>query len=139
MGSGGGLDQEKLKDEYKRVRGKTGSFKVKNQKMNAQSFVAKTKPRSDVSKVTPQLPPAQNQETEESTQKPEMDKTLALVASKLSAVDKNVQQTAKYLNQKDKTEEKDKKEERYAKGQAAKEARENRTEKNITKKQISSF
>jgi hypothetical protein len=58
-----------------------------------------------------------------------MDKTLALVASKLSTVDKNVQQTAKYLNQKDKSEEKDKKEERYAKGQAAKEAKENRTEK----------
>ncbi len=122
-------DAELVSNEYKRIKGSTGKFKVKSKKINAQSFVAKTKPRSDVSKVIPQLPPAQNQETEESTQKPEMDKTLALVASKLSTVDKNVQQTAKYLNQKDKTEEKDKKEERYIKGQAAKEARENRTEK----------
>jgi len=43
-------DAELLTNEYKRIKGSTGKFKVKSQKIKAQSFVAKTKPSSSVKK-----------------------------------------------------------------------------------------
>ncbi len=131
MGSGGGLDQGKLKDEYKRVRGKTGKFKVKNQKITPSSFVAKTKPSTAVATVTPKLPPAAPQEEVTQVVDPKRqsaDKTFALIASKLEIVDKNVQETAAYLTKKDKSEKKEKDAAKKEAQDAATAERENRTE-----------
>ncbi len=131
MGSGGGLDQGKLKDEYKRVRGKTGKFKVKNQKITPSSFVAKTKPSTAVATVTPKLPPAAPQEEVTQVVDPKRqsaDKTFALIASKLEIVDKNVQETAAYLTKKDVAEKKEKDAAKKEAQDVATAERENRTE-----------
>ena len=118
-------------EERSRVRGKTGSFKVKSKKINAQSFVAKTKPTSSVKKVTPLLPSVTPQETEQPIQ-PErqgMDKTLALIASKLNSVDKNVQQTTRNLQDKDAAENKQKNQDRLTAENTAAQRKEERIER----------
>jgi hypothetical protein len=118
-------------EERSRVRGKTGSFKVKSKKINAQSFVAKTKPSSYVKKVTPLLPSVTPQETEQPIQ-PErqgMDKTLALIASKLNSVDKNVQQTTRNLQDKDAAENKQKNQDRLTAENTAAQRKEERIER----------
>jgi hypothetical protein len=118
-------------EERSRVRGKTGSFKVKSKKINAQSFVAKTKPTSSVEKVTPLLPSVTPQETEQPIQ-PErqgMDRTLALIASKLNSVDKNVQQTTRNLQNKDAAENKQKNQDRLTAENTAAQRKEERIER----------
>ena len=124
-------DAELLTNEYKRVKGNTGKFKVKSQKIKAQSFVAKTKPNSSVEKVTPLLPSVTPQETEQPIQ-PErqgMDKTLALIASKLNSVDKNVQQTTSNLQNKDAAENKQKNQDRITAENTAAQRKEERIER----------
>ena len=124
-------DAELLTNEYKRIKGSTGKFKVKSQKIKAQSFVAKTKPNSSVEKVTPLLPSVTPQETEQPIQ-PErqgMDKTLALIASKLNSVDKNVQQTTSNLQNKDAAENKQKNQDRLTAENAAAQRKEERIER----------
>ena len=124
-------DAELLTNEYKRIKGSTGKFKVKSQKIKAQSFVAKTKPSSSVKKVTPLLPSVTPQETEQPIQ-PErqgMDKTLALIASKLNSVDKNVQQTTSNLQNKDVAENKQKNQDRLTAENTAAQRKEERVER----------
>ena len=124
-------DAELLTNEYKRIKGSTGKFKVKSQKIKAQSFVAKTKPSSSVKKVTPLLPSVTPQETEQPIQ-PErqgMDKTLALIASKLNSVDKNVQQTTSNLQNKDAAESKQKNQDRLTAENTAAQRKEERIER----------
>jgi hypothetical protein len=124
-------DAELLTNEYKRIKGSTGKFKVKSQKIKAQSFVAKTKPTSSVKKVTPLLPSVTPQETEQPIQ-PErqgMDKTLALIASKLNSVDKNVQQTTSNLQNKDVAENKQKNQDRLTAENTAAQRKEERIER----------
>jgi len=124
-------DAELLTNEYKRIKGSTGKFKVKSQKIKAQSFVAKTKPSSSVKKVTPLLPSVTPQETEQPIQ-PErqgMDKTLALIASKLNSVDKNVQQTTSNLQNKDAAENKQKNQDRLVAENTAAQRKEERIER----------
>jgi hypothetical protein len=124
-------DAELLTNEYKRIKGSTGKFKVKSQKIKAQSFVAKTKPSSSVKKVTPLLPSVTPQETEQPIQ-PErqgMDKTLALIASKLNSVDKNVQQTTRNLQDKDAVENKQKNQDRLTAENTAAQRKEERIER----------
>jgi hypothetical protein len=124
-------DAELLTNEYKRVKGNTGKFKVKSQKIKSQSFVAKTKPSSSVKKVTPLLPLVTPQETEQPIQ-PErqgMDKTLALIASKLNSVDKNVQQTTSNLQNKDAAENKQKNQDRLTAENTAAQRKEERIER----------
>ena len=124
-------DAELLTNEYKRIKGSTGKFKVKSQKIKVQSFVAKTKPSSSVKKVTPLLPSVTPQETEQPIQ-PErqgMDKTLALIASKLNSVDKNVQQTTRNLQDKDAAENKQKNQDRLTAENTAAQRKEERIER----------
>ena len=124
-------DAELLTNEYKRVKGNTGKFKVKSQKIKAQSFVAKTKPTSSVEKVTPLLPSVTPQETEQPIQ-PErqgMDRTLALIASKLNSVDKNVQQTTNNLQNKDAVENKQKNQDRITAENTVAQRKEERIER----------
>ena len=124
-------DAELLTNEYKRIKGSTGKFKVKSQKIKAQSFVAKTKSSSSVKKVTPLLPSVTPQETEQPIQ-PErqgMDKTLALIASKLNSVDKNVQQTTRNLQDKDAAENKQKNQDRLTAENTAAQRKEERIER----------
>ena len=124
-------DAELLTNEYKRIKGSTGKFKVKSQKIKAQSFVAKTKPSSSVKRVTPLLPSVTPQETEQPIlpERQGMDKTLALIASKLNSVDKNVQQTTRNLQDKDAAENKQKNQDRLTAENTAAQRKEERIER----------
>jgi Skp family chaperone for outer membrane proteins len=124
-------DAELISDEYKRIKGSTGKFKVNSKKINVQSFVAKTKPSSSVVSVTPLLPSVTPQETEQPIQ-PErqgMDETLALIASKLNSVDKNVQQTTRNLQDKDAAENAQKNQDRLTAENTAAQRKEDRIER----------
>ena len=124
-------DAELISDEYKRIKGSTGKFKVNSKKINVQSFVAKTKPSSSAVSVTPLLPSVTPQETEQPIQ-PErqgMDETLALIASKLNSVDKNVQQTTSNLQNKDAAENAQKNQDRLTAENTAAQRKEERIER----------
>ena len=132
MGSGMGLDQEKLKEEYKRVRGKTGRFTVKNQKIKAESFVGKKKTTEPVSKVRrPLLMPSPSVRVDQpiKDEGQSNDEIMGLLVAKLNAVDKNVQNTAENLKQKDEIEEKEKEKDRIAAGKAEDTRREEKIER----------
>jgi len=128
---GDGGDAELISDEYKRIKGSTGKFKVNSKKINVQSFVAKTKPSSSAVSVTPLLPSVTPQEVEQPIQ-PERqgtDETLALIASKLNSVDKNVQQTTSNLQNKDAAENAQKNQDRLTAENTAAQRKEDRIER----------
>ena len=130
MGSGLGLDQEKLKDEFKRVRGKTGKFTVKNQKIKAETFVSnKKKPTSSARVVTPipLLPGEIDEDIQPERQS--FDKTIALLAGKLNSVDSNVKQTTENLQKKDAVEAKQNEQDRITAERTANNERETRSER----------
>ena len=132
MGSGLGLDQEKLKDEFKRVRGKTGKFTVKNQKIKAESFVSNKKKPTSSSRVVTPIPLLPGQVDEDiKPERQSFDKTIALLAGKLNSVDRNVQQTAENIRSKDIAEEEQSERDRLDREDLANQQRENRIERKI--------
>ena len=130
MGSGMGLDQGKLRDEFKRVRGKTGKFTVKNQKIKAETFVSnKKKPSSSARVVTP-IPLLPGQVDEDiKPERQSFDKTIALLAGKLNSVDSNVRQTTENLQKKDAVETKQDEQDRIDAERTVNNERETRTER----------
>lgn len=130
MGSGLGLDQGKLRDEFNRVKGKTGKFTVKNQKIKAETFVSsKKKPSSSARVVTP-IPLLPGQVDEDiKPERQSFDKTIALIAGKLNNVDNNVQQTVENIRQKDVVEEEQAERDRLDKEDLINQQRENRIER----------
>jgi hypothetical protein len=130
MGSGMGLDQGKLRDEFKRVKGKTGKFTVKNQKIKAETFVAnKKKPSASARVVTP-IPLLPGEVDEDiKPERQSFDKTIALLAGKLNSVDSNVKQTTENLQKKDAVEAKQDEQDRIDAERTANNERETRTER----------
>ena len=130
---GGQVDSgssELLTDEFKRIKEKSGKFTVKNQKIKAATFVAKKKEPSSSARVVTPIP-LLPQEVDEDI-KPErqsVDKTFALIASKLNSVDNNVQQTTKNIQKKDDIEKKQDDRERIDAEIAGNQERENITER----------
>jgi hypothetical protein len=121
---------EILTDEFKRIKEKSGKFTVKNQKIKAATFVAKKKEPSSSARVVTPIP-LLPQEVDEDI-KPErqsVDKTFALIASKLNSVDNNVQQTTKNIQKKDDIEKKQDDRERIDTEIAGNQERENITER----------
>ena len=130
MGSGMGLDQGKLRDEFKRVRGKTGKFTVKNQKIKAETFVSNKKKPSSSAKVVTPIPLLPGQVDEDiKPERQSFDKTIALLAGKLNSVDSNVKQTTENLQKKDVLEAKQDEQDRIDAERTANNERETRTER----------
>jgi len=128
---------QKVTEEYKRVKGKSGRFKAKGKKIKAGSFIGgrtAVDPKSggggkgaDIKKY---LPPAGNKSgaiVKSPTGKLAQD-PLAIVATKITEVNKNVKTVADTVGKKEKEEKKSKKEGRIAAEKASKRERENRAE-----------
>ena len=130
MGSGIGLDQDKLREEYKRVKGKTGKFTVRNQKIKAETFVSNKKKPSSSSRVVTPVPLLPGEIDEDiKPERQSLDKTVALIASKLNSVDSNVQQTVDNIQKKDAVEAKQDEQDRIELERTTFKERENRTER----------
>ena len=130
MGSGIGLDQDKLREEYKRVKGKTGKFTVRNQKIKAETFVSNKKKPSSSSRVVTPVPLLPGEIDEDiKPERQSLDKTVALIASKLNSVDSNVQQTVDNIQKKDAVEAKQDEQDRIELERTTSKERENRTER----------
>jgi LmbE family N-acetylglucosaminyl deacetylase len=130
MGSGLGLDQSKLRDEFKRVKGKTGKFTVRNQKIKAETFVSNKKKPSSSSRVVTPVPLLPGEIDEDiKPERQSLDKTVALIASKLNSVDSNVQQTVDNIQKKDAVEAKQDEQDRIDAERTANNERETRTER----------
>jgi len=86
---------ELLTNEFKRVKGKTGRFKVKAQKIKAESFVAKKKQPTTTRKPLKALPgtvgpkPAQIKPVAE-PQEEKVDQSMKLLADKISDANNNI-------------------------------------------------
>lgn len=121
---------EILTDEFKRVKGKTGKFTVKNQKIKAETFVANKKKPSSSAKVVTPIPLLPGEIDEDiQPERQSFDKTIALLAGKLNSVDSNVQQTTQNLKKKDKVESKQDEQDRINVERSVNKERENRTER----------
>jgi len=123
-------DNELLNNEYKRIKKKSGKFTVKNQKIKAATFVAKKKePSSSAMVVTPISLLPKEADKDIKPEKQSVDKTFALIASKLNSVDNNVRQITKNIEKKDAIEKKQDDRERIDKEIAGNQERENITER----------
>lgn len=86
---------ELLTNEFKRVKGKTGRFKVKAQKIKAESFVAKKKEPTTAKKPLKALPgtvgpkPAQIKPAAEPKEE-KVDQSMKLLAGKISDANNNI-------------------------------------------------
>jgi len=84
-------DVELLTNEFKRVKSKTGKFKVKGQKVKTESFVGKKKtttPKVDAKKL---LPPAKIKTEELKTEtKDDIQEELIPLSSSLAEIEKNL-------------------------------------------------
>ena len=138
---------EEITNEYKRVKGKTGRFKVKSEKIKAESFVARPKPSTKPEmkalpgKVIPSKPVKPQVEKVVKERQEEQSNTkdvFELLASKIQQVDENVQKTAGILMKEDKIEEQEKEKERVTVEKAGKKKREEKIEKNNTLKMVTS-
>ena len=125
-------DAELISNEFKRVKGSTGKFKVNGQKIKAESFVGKKKTTEPVSKVRRSLlmpSPSVRVDQPIKDEGQSNDEIMGLLVAKLNAVDKNVQNTAENLKQKDEIEEKEKEKDRIAAGKAEDSRREEKIER----------
>ena len=121
---------ELLTDEFKRIKGKTGKFTVKNQKIKADTFVAKKKEPSSAARVVTPIPLLPEEVDEDiKPERQSVDKTLALIASKLNIVSNNVQQTTKNIQKKDAIKTKQDERERIDTEIAANQEREDKAER----------
>lgn len=93
-----------LTEEFKRVKGKTGRFKVKSQKIKKESFVGKKKPT--VSKAVKALPGKVTPKdvVDVTPESPKTDETLQEVSAKLAKVSNNVGDVIKTLSKQNKEE-----------------------------------
>jgi muramidase (phage lysozyme) len=125
-------DAELISNEFKRVKGSTGKFKVNGQKIKAESFVGKKKTTEPVSKVRRSLlmpSPSVRVDQPIKDEGQSNDEIMGLLVAKLNAVDKNVQNTAENLKQKDEIEEKEKEKDRIAAGKVEDSRREEKIER----------
>lgn len=120
-------------EEFKRVKNKTGRFKVKGQKVRASSFVAKKKekPSGASSFVAGYLPGRGGA----LVKTPKAEDPGALVATKLSEVNKNVKSAVDSFAKTQKEEKKSKDAERVAASRDAKTAKEEASEAKSIRKQ----
>ena len=125
-------DAELISNEFKRVKGSTGKFKVNGQKIKTESFVGKKKTTEPVSKVRRSLlmpSPSVRVDQPIKDEGQSNDEIMGLLVAKLNAVDKNVQNTAENLKQKDEIEEKEKEKDRIAAGKVEDSRREEKIER----------
>ena len=126
---GGQVDSgssELLTEEFKRIKGKTGKITVNKQKIKADTFVAKKKEPSSAARVVTPIPLLPEEvEKDIKPERQSVDKTLALIASKLNIVSNNVQQTTENIQKKDTIETKQDKQERIDTEITANKEREN--------------
>ena len=96
-------ETELLTDEFKRVKGNTGRFKVQRQKINFQSFVNDTKPEKTEEQSQPQRaqiasgtaevkqqPEVQPEEEEKEDKIQGIQKFLGGISDKLAEIEKNL-------------------------------------------------
>ena len=122
-------------EEFKRVKNKTGRFKVKGQKVRASSFVAKRKEKtSGASSFVAGYLPGRGGAL---VKTPKAEDPGALVADKLFEVNKNVKGAVDSFAKTQKEEKKSKDAERVAASRAAKTAREEASEAKSIRKQTS--
>ena len=127
-------DAELISNEYKRIKGSTGKFKVKGQKIKAESFVGKKK-TDPVSKIRrPLLKPISYTKVDQpiKDEGQSNDEIIGLLVSKLNNVDKNVQNTAENIQKKDEAEEAQGEKDRISAEKVADERREQKTERKVT-------
>ena len=121
-----------LTDEFKRVKSKTGRFKVKGQKIKKESFVGKKKPT--VTKAIKALPgrvtPKDTVDAEVITPegKEPIDEVLGQLALKLNKVDENVKKIINTSVEKEKEEKETQDDERIETDKEKKSAKEKKRE-----------
>lgn len=134
-----------LQEEIKRIRGKTGRFKVKGQKIKKESFVGKKK-SSGISIVKGALPGAvRAKDVRPVTPEPVTPETkavgdpLALISDKISKVSDNVKEAVEFFAKSEKQKKKVANKERVAKDAATKQEKENKAEGIRTRTRIPSI
>ena len=107
-----------LTDEFKRVKSKTGRFKVKSQKIKKESFVGKKKATpSAIVKVTPGALKKDSVDVRPETKA--TDETLQIISTKLGKVNNNVAEAIKSFSEQNKAEAKAEEKKRVAEDRAA--------------------
>ena len=133
---------ELLTDEFKRVKSKTGRFKVKGQKIKKESFVGKKKPA--VAKSIKALPgrvtPKDTVDAEVITpdSKEPIDEVLGQLALKLNKVDDNVKKIVNTTIEQQKEEKETQDDERIEVDKEKKRAKEKKRESTGLTKTVSS-
>lgn len=133
---------ELLTDEFKRVKSKTGRFKVKGQKIKKESFVGKKKPA--VAKSIKALPgrvtPKDTVDAEVITPdgKEPIDEVLGQLALKLNKVDDNVKKIVNTTIEQQKEEKETQDDERIEEDKEKKRAKEKKRESTGLTKTVSS-
>ena len=123
---------ELLTNEFKKVKGKTGRFKVKARSIRAESFVAKKKEATTSKVAKPVLAlkgekPLQIKPTEETNDA--LDQAIKLLAGKISEVDEKVKEVIDTNNKKNKLEKKQDEKTRIRDDKSRKIIREERSER----------
>lgn len=125
---------ELLTNEFKRVKGKTGRFKVKAQKIKAESFVAKKKEPAAATKAVKALPemkgpkPPQIKPAVEPKEE-KVDQSMKLLADKISDVNDNIKKVTDTDLKKDKLDRKKDENRRIQTEKTRKTIREERAER----------
>ena len=120
-------ETELVTEEFKRVKNKTGRFKVKGQKVKASSFVAKKRPSGAITVIKGALPGRGGALVKPETKVAE--EPAVELATKLSEVNKNVKSAVDSLSKTQKEEKKTKDAERVAADREVKSAKERRAER----------